>query len=137
MKTRYLALLVCFSATVLFSYTSASAQDENKVKDTVKKAKDVTVETTKKTTVVVTDVLSTTAEKTKDAVVGTAKVGASTVKKFGNNTVEVTENVVGTAYEGGRWLTVTTWNGTKWVSKRVWFATKKTAEAVKEKIDND
>ncbi len=137
MKQKYLALFVCIAGIVLFSYTSASAQDESKAKETVTKIKDVTVDKTKKAAEVVKDSVSTAAEKTKDATVETAKVGASKVEKFGDHTVKVTENIAGKAYEGGKWLTVTTWNGTKWISKRAWFATKKAAEAVKEKIDQD
>ena len=90
---------------VLLSYGSASAQIVDKAKDVTKdvagKTKDVTVSTATKTKVVVTDGLAKTADATEKA----AKVGASKTQKFGSNAVNVTENVVGQAYEGGRWLT--------------------------------
>ena len=110
-----------FTALFVFlSYTGASGQIVDKAKDIADKAKDVTVETATKTKVIVTDGLATAANKTKSA----AKVGASTTKKFGNNAVNVTENVTGDAYEGGKYYMVKTWDGTKWVAKRVWYKTK-------------
>ena len=105
---------------VFLSYTGVSAQIVEKAKDIADKTKDVTVETAAKTKVIVTDGLATAADKSKQA----AKVGASTTKRFGSNAVSVTENVVGDAYEGGKYHTVTTWDGTKWVSKRAWYKTK-------------
>ena len=73
----------------------------------------------------VTDALDTAADKIQDVTADTARKTASTSKKIGNYSVDVTENVAGQAYEGGKWVTVTTWDGTKWVSNRVWYATKK------------
>lgn len=131
MKTRGLVVFVSICLGVLLSYTSVKAQEVDTSKDAKSKGAATKIK------VVVTDALETAAEKTKNAVVETAKVGASSAQKFGKNTVEVSENAAGRAYEGGKWLTVTTWNGTKWVSKRVWHATKKAAETVKEKtVDN-
>jgi cytochrome c biogenesis protein ResB len=69
----------------------------------------------------VTDALDKASVKTAEA----AKVGASKTKSFGTHTVNVTDNVAGQAYEGGRWFMVTTWDGAKWVSKRTWFPDKK------------
>lgn len=135
------ASIVFAVAFVLFSYGSASAQIVQKVKDVADKTKEVTKgvskdvagetkEGTKKVGVVVTDGLEKSADGTEKA----AKVGASKTKKFGNTAVNVTENVAGDAYEGGKYYTVKTWDGTKWVSKRVWFATKKTADATKDAV---
>ena len=110
---------------VLLSYGSASAQIVEKTKEVTKdvaeKTKDVTVGAATKTKVIVTDGLAKTADGTEKA----AKVGPSKTQKFGNNAVNVTENVVGQTYEGGKYFTVTTWDGAKWVSKRVWHPNKK------------
>lgn len=124
-------------AAVLLSYDSASGQVVDKIKDAAGKTKDVTVKAAKKTEVVVTDALETAADKTKDATVKTAKVAGSESKKFGNHAVNVTENVAGQAYEGGKWFVVTTWDGTKWVSKRVWYANKTAAKATKDAVIGD
>lgn len=137
MYKRGLSLVVAIFALVLLSYASASAQVVDRIKDAAGKTKDVTVKTAKKTTVVVTDALETAADKTKDATVKTAKVAGSQSKKFGDHTVNITENVAETTYEGGKWFTVTTWDGTKWVSKKVWYANKKAAKATKDAIVDD
>jgi hypothetical protein len=121
MKTKGLSSLFVFFAVVFFSYVGAHAQVPDKVKDAADKAKDVTVDTTKKTGVVVTDTLDKAADKTKDA----AKATKRTSKNFGKHAVNVTEDVAGEAYEGGKWFVVTTWDGTKWVSKRVMYPNKK------------
>lgn len=141
----FAALVVCFS------YSTASAQIVDAVKDAASKTKevtkdvagktkdaagktkDVTVDASKKTVVVVTDGLDTAGDKTGKAV----KVGASKTQKFGNTAVNVTENVAGDVYEGGKYYTVKTWDGTKWVSKRVWYATKKSAGATKDLVVGD
>ena len=137
---------------VFVSYNTASSQVVDKVKDAAKKTtevtkdvadktKDATVDAAKKTGGVTKDV----ADKTGDVVVdGTgkaagatkdaAKVGASKTKKFGNSAVNVTENVAGEAYEGGKYFTVTTWDGAKWVSKRVWYNTKKAADVTRDAV---
>lgn len=132
----FVSCLVFFTA-VFFSYNAVSAQIVEKVKDAAGKTKDVTVETTKKTTVVVTDALEKTGEKAMDVTGDTAKATGSKAKKFGRHTVNVTENIAGHSYEGGRWFTVTTWDGTKWVSKRTWFATKKAAGKTKDAVVGD
>lgn len=131
MKVNALFVFVAFFAMVLFSYSTANAQNEDKTKEAVSKTKDAAVKTVTKavesatkTTLVVQDALADSADKTKTAA-GTAenKIKASS-KSFGGNTVNVTENVAGETYEGGRWLTVTTWDGVKWVSKQKWFPNK-------------
>lgn len=136
MKLNTLFALTVFFGAVLFSYGTANAQSEDKAKDTTTKAADAVVdstkkvtravvEPTKKTTVVVTDSLTNAGDKTRS----TASVSASAVKTksqtIGNSTINVTDNVTGEAYEGGRWLTTSTWDGSKWVYKRLWFPNKK------------
>jgi cytochrome c biogenesis protein ResB len=121
MKANLLTAFFVLVGTVLFSYGTANAQVVDAAKDAASKTKDVTVKTAKKTSVVVTDALDKAADKTAEA----AKVGASKTKSFGTHTVNVTDNVAGQAYEGGRWFMVTTWDGAKWVSKRTWFPDKK------------
>src|SRR5688500_8840192 len=96
--------------TVLLSYGTASAQIVDKAKDVAGKTKevtkdvagktkDITVDTAKKAGDAVTDGL----DKAGDATVKAAKVGASKTKKFGSNALNVTENVAGDAYEGGKY----------------------------------
>jgi Flp pilus assembly protein TadG len=121
MKTKRLSGLFVFFAIVFFSYMGANGQVPDAVKDAADKAKDVTVDTTKKTGVIVTDALETAASETKDAASATKKK----TKQFGKHAVEVTEDVAGETYEGGKWFVVTTWDGTKWVSKRVMYPNKK------------
>lgn len=139
----------------LFSYTTANAQIVEKVKDAASTTKNVTVKAARKTADVTKDAASKTKEVTvetfdkaeektpevagdaKEATVKTAKVGASTAKKVGDYTVNVTEGAAGDAYEGGRWFMHSTWDGTKWVSKRVWHANKKAASATKNAIVGD
>ena len=123
-----------FFAAVFFAYGQANGQVVEKIKDAAGKTKDVTVGAAKKTKVVVTDGLEKAADKTEDAASATAKAAKSTSKTIGHHTINVTENVAGTAYEGGKWFTVTTWDGTKWVSKRTWMATKKVAGATKDAV---
>ena len=136
MRKQVFCSLAVLLAAVFFSYTSANAQIVEKTKEAAGKVKDVTVDTTKKTAVFVTDGLEKAADKTKDVTVDTTKSAASSTRKFGNHAVSVTENVVGQSYEGGKWFTVTTWDGTKWVSKKTWFATKKAADATKDAVTN-
>ena len=98
------------------------------------------VDGTDKTVEVSKDVAGETkdiAGATKDVTVDAAKNVGSKTRKIGGYTVDVTENVVASAYEGGRWLTVTAWDGTKWASKRTWFAAKKAAEATKDFVVGD
>ncbi len=130
-----------FFASVMFSYESANAQVVGAIKDAASKTKEVTVDQAKKTAnvatkieVVVTDSLEKAADGTKDTAIDASKKAASTSKKVGNYSVDVSENIAGTAYEGGKWFTVTTWDGTKWVSKRAWFKTKKAADETKKVI---
>jgi hypothetical protein len=125
-------------AVALFSYGLADAQIKDAVKDTAKKTKKVTKKAVKtvadKSEDVVDkseDVVDKTVDKSEDVVdkskdvtVDAAKKTGSGAKKFGKTTVSVTEKVAGQAYEGGRWLVVTTWDGAKWVSKKVWFPDK-------------
>jgi hypothetical protein len=141
MTRRGLQLFGFAFAAILFSYGSASGQIVNAVKDAADrtkdaavKTKDVTVDVAKKTTVVVTDGLTTAVDKTKDVSIDAARKTKTTSRKIGEYTVDVTENVAEQAVEGGRWLTVTTWDGTKWVSKKVRFAAKKTASTTKDVI---
>ena len=142
-------------AIAVFSYGAANAQVVDAVKDAAGKTKDVTVKAAKKTAEVTKDVAGKTkdvtvdaakktadvttdvADKTKDVAVDGAKATASGAKKIGNYTVNVTENVTGHAYEGGKWFVTTTWDGTKWVSKRVWYGTKKAAGATKDAVVGD
>lgn len=124
----FLSVLV-LSLAVLFAYGQGNAQVPEAVKGAAGKTKDVTVDTAKKTKVIVTDGLAKAADKTGDAASATANAAKSTSKTIGHHTVTVTENVVAETREDGKWLMVTTWDGTKWVSKRTWFATKKVAGA--------
>jgi hypothetical protein len=132
MKVNALLVLAVFFMVVLFSYSPVNAQNEGKTKETVSKTKDVAVEPAAKTvepaapkhSVVVTDMLADSANKTNAATAADNKP-KSTSKSFGGNMVTVTDNVVGQAFEDGKWLTVTNWDGTKWVSKRQWFPNKK------------
>lgn len=133
MKIRSLTGIGVFFAIVLFSYGSADAQVVDAVKDAASKTKEVT----KKTAVVVTDKVEDAADKTKDVTVDAAKKTAKTSKKVGSYSIDVTENVAGHAYEGGKYYTVKTWDGTKWVSNRVWYKTKKAADATKDAIVGD
>lgn len=133
MKIRSLAGIGLFFAIVLFSCVAAEAQVVEVVKDAASKTKDIS----KKTAEVVVDTAKDVADTTGDVAVGAAKKTASTSKKFGNYSVNITENVAGAAYEGGKYFTVKTWDGTKWVSKRVWFATKKAADATKDFVVGD
>ena len=142
---------VFFGLTVvLIAYGVTNAQVVTAIKDTTVKAAKKTAEITKEvadetadtakkassktyqTYKVVTEDLTPAANEAKDKTADAAKATTRTAAKIGDYSVNVTENVAGTAYEGGRWLTVTTWDGTKWVSKRAWFATKKAASAVKK-----
>ena len=133
MKLKGLVSLFGLILFVSFSYSAANAQIVDAVKDAAEKTKDVTVDAAKKTA----DVTGDIAEGAKDVTVDGVKAAGKGAKKVGNYTVDVTENVAGQAYEGGRWLTVTTWDGTKWVSKKVWFASKKAASATKDAVVGD
>ena len=145
MKFKGLLSVAVFFAAVFFTYGQANGQVPEKVKDAAGKVKDVTVEAAdktkdatvgaaKKTRVVVTDGLEKAADKTGDAAAATGKAVKSTAKTVGHHTINVTENVAGTAYEGGKWFDVTTGDGTKWVSKRTWYETKKAAGATKDAV---
>ena len=126
---------VLFGLTiVLIAYGTAQGQVISTIKGTTEKTVKKTVEVTKDVAGKTKDVVETGAEK---SVEGGKAVG-NKATKIGSYSVDVTENVVGTAYEGGRWLTVKTWDGTKWVSKRAWFKTKKgSGEVKKAVIDQD
>ncbi len=135
----------------LFAYTAADAQVVDAIKDAAGKTKDVTVSTTKKTAVVVSDAFETAVDKTpevagavKDGTVKGAKAAASgaksagsATKSFGNRTVNVTENVVDRSARKGKYYTTTTWDGTKWVSKQVWHESKDAASATKNVVVDD
>jgi hypothetical protein len=122
MKINRLAGLMVFLATVLLSYSVANAQIVDKTKDAATKTKDVTVDSAKKVSVVVTDNTMKPADKTAD----TAKPVVKSSQTFGNHTVSLTESVSGEPVrEGGKYYSVSTWDGTKWVSKRTWFPDKK------------
>lgn len=134
MKLNALFALVAFFGAVLFSYSTASAQSEDKTKETKsanavvapeKKVTKAVAEPVTKTTVVVTDTLTNAADKTKDAAASTTSTVATKSQTIGKTTINVTEGVKGDAYEGGRWLTTSTWDGSKWVYKRLWFPNKK------------
>lgn len=116
MKTRSLAVFAALSVFVLLSYSSVKAQEDSTEKPKTETPKSIT-----KTTVVVTDNL----EVAKTASAPAAKQPTSTTKSFGNNSVQVTESVVGTNYEEGKWHTVTSWDGKRWVPKRVFYPNKK------------
>ena len=137
MKFKGVFTVIALALAVLFSYTTSSAQVVDAVKDAASKTKEVTVDTAKKTKVIVTDSLSKAADKTGDAAAATGSAIKSKSTKFGNTAVNVTENVAGQAYEGGKWFMVTTWDGTKWVTKRTWYATKKAAGATKDAVVGD
>lgn len=145
MKAKGVLSVAGFFAAVLFAYGQANGQVVDKLKDAADKAKDVTVEAAdktkdvtvkaaKKTRVVVTDGLAKAADKTGDAASATARAVKSTSKTIGHHTINITDNVAGAAYEGGKWVMVTTWDGTKWVSKRTWYETKKVAGATKDAV---
>jgi|SoiMethySBSTD1v2_1073268.scaffolds.fasta_scaffold522109_2 hypothetical protein len=127
MKLNRFLRILSISSFVFIAYTGVSAQEApvvNETKDAAKKVK-----------VVVTDGLEKAAIKTADVAAVATEKGKAAVKTFGNHTLVVTENVSGQALEGGKYYTVKTWDGTKWVAKQVWYATKKTAEKVKDKVD--
>ena len=148
MRTKFIRT-VLFTFTIVFAaYAATDAQVVDKIKDKTVKAVKKTVEVTKdvagKTKDAVVDGTDKTVEvskdvagETKDITVEAAKNVGSKTKKIGGYTVDTTENVVGSAYEGGRWLTVTAWDGTKWVSKRTWFAARKAAEATRDFVVGD
>ena len=134
MKYKGFLSVLALSLVVLFAYGQGNAQVPDAVKDAAGKTKDVTVDTAKKTRVVVTDGLKTAADKTGDAASATAGAAKSTSKTIGHHTVTVTDNVVGEVKKDGKWFTVTTWDGTKWVSKRTWIETKKVGVATKDAV---
>ena len=136
MKSHALFAFVVFLAAVSLSYGSASGQVVNKTKEVTSKTTKAVVDSTKKAASVTKDATTTAASKTKDVVTDsanktadvakdTASAGKTKSQSYGKNTVTVTENIAGQAYEGGKYLTVTTWDGTKWVSKQVWQPNKK------------
>ena len=134
MKYKGFATVLVLALVVLFGYGQANAQVPEVVKDAAGKTKDVTVDTAKKTKVIVTAGLEKAADKTGDAASATAKGAKSTTKTIGNHAVTITDNVVGEVKKDGKWFTVTTWDGTKWVSKRTWIETKKAASATKDAV---
>lgn len=141
MKLRVLCNFVTIFGIALFSYSAASAQVVDAVKDAADKTKEVTIDTTKKTVEITKDAADKTknatekiAGKTKDTTVNAAKTTGSGAKKIGNYTVELVDNVKEKTPEAGRWLVMTTWNGTKWVTKRTWVATKKAANVTKDAV---
>ena len=109
MKSKGFLSVVVFFAVVFFAYGEANGQVVDAIKDAAGKTKDVTVDAAKKTRVVVTDGLEKAADKTEDAASATGKAVKSTSKKIGNHTVNITEDIAGTAYEGGKWFVVKTW----------------------------
>lgn len=123
MKAKRFVGVLVFVVAVLLSYRAGLGQDVDKTNDTVNKPKTTSVSTSKPA-VVVTDNLDKSSANIAGAT--TAKP-ASTTKAFGNHTLNITENVTGQSYEGGKWFTVTKWDGSKWVSKREWFPNKKTS----------
>ncbi|MEP6847435.1 MAG: hypothetical protein ABI999_01175 [Acidobacteriota bacterium] len=136
MRLNALFALTVFLGAVLLSYGTVSAQSEDKTKDNAPKTADAVVDsakkgtkaavgTAKKTTVVVTDSLANAADKTRDTVTASGSAAKTSTQKIGKTTINVTDNVAGEAYEGGRWLTTSTWDGTKWAYKRLWFPNKK------------
>ena len=132
------------TAAVMLSYTGAQAQVPDTVKDAASKTKEATVSAAKKTKVVVTDTTDKVVDKSKssadaarDTAAAAAKATASKTKKIGNYSVDVTDSASGQAYEGGKYLTTSTWDGSKWVSKRVWYETKKGASATKDAAAGD
>lgn len=140
MKKPLFMMNIFIAAIMLFSAAAANAQVVEKVKDTAEKAKDVTVDTTKKTKVVVVDSLEKAEDKAgdaKDTTVDATKKAASSAKTFGSHTVSVSENVTEAVIKEGRYYTVSTWDGTKWVAKKVWYPTKKTSGKIKETATGD
>lgn len=129
MKINNLACIATLLLLVLFSYSKAQSQVVNAVKDAASKTKNATVKASKDAAKAVNAAADETADVGK-------KIGKSS-RTIGDYTIEVTENVAGTAYDGGKWFVVSTWDGSKWVSKRVWFATKKTANAAKDVVVGD
>ena len=126
MKINRLAGLMMFLVVVLFSYSVTNAQVVDKTKEAAAKTKDVTVDTTKKVSVVVTDNLKTAADKTADAAGAAVKPVVKSSQTFGSHTVSLTENITGEPERsGGKYYGVTTWDGSKWVTKRTWFPDKK------------
>ncbi len=134
MRARSISNVLFGLTIVLIAYGTTQGQVISTIKGTTEKTVKKTVEVTKDVAGKTKDVVETGSEK---SVEGGKAVG-SKATKIGSYSVDVTENVVGTAYEGGRWLTVKTWDGTKWVSKRAWFKTKKVSGEVKKAvIDQD
>ncbi len=129
MKIKDLACVATLLLVVLLSNSMANGQVVDAVKDAASKTKKATVKVSKTTAGAVNETIDATADVGKKAV--------KTSKKIGDYTIEITENVAGKVYEGGKWFTVTTWDGSKWVSKRVWFATKKSANAAKDVVVGD
>ena len=121
MKAKRFVGLSVFFVVVLLSYSAGHAQIVDKTNDPANKPKAASVSTTKPAVVVTNNLERSTAS---GAATTTIKA-ASTSKTFGNHTLNVTENVTGQSYEGGKWFTVTKWDGSKWVSKREWFPNKK------------
>src|SRR5215203_5762566 len=127
MKLKVLGNFLMVFVFVLFSCNLVNAQVD-KVKKTVDKTKDVTVDTTKKTVEltkdaadVTKDVTNKAADKTKDTTVKAAKTTGGYTVKLVDNLKEVPQQTT----QDGKWLTVTRWDGKKWVSKREFFPNKK------------
>src|SRR3982750_630346 len=112
---KYLALMIAVVFIAIGSASSTGAQvvdkTVDKTKDAAEKAAKVTTDTAKKTSVVVTDTLGDAASKTKSATESGVKTTTSKAQTFGKNSVNVTESIAGQTYEGGKYLTVTSWDG--------------------------
>ena len=102
MRIKRLTSLGLFFVAVLFSYSTAKAQD-------------TTTTPTTNPRVVVTDNLSKPATPATQT-----NRPAKTTTKVGNFSINVTEGVTGQNLESGKYLTVTKWDGSKWVTKREW-----------------
>jgi hypothetical protein len=124
---KYVSLMIALVFVVIGSASHTNAQVVDKTKDAAEKAAKVTTDTAKKTSVVVTDTLGDAASKTKSATESAVKTTTTKAQTFGKNSVNVTESVAGQTYEGGKYLTVTSWDGAKWVSKQVWYPNSKTS----------
>src|SRR5262245_39558830 len=116
MKSHALFAFVAFFAVVLLSYGTVNAQVVDKTKEVTTKTSKAVVDTSKKAASVTKDAATTAADKTKDVVTAsadktadvtkdTASAGKSKTQSFGRNTVTVTDNIAGQAYEGGKYLT--------------------------------
>lgn len=109
-------------AAVLFSYAAVRAQDQTPAKPATDQS------AAPKHKVVVTDNLAKPNTSTTQATSASTASQPKTTK-FGNYSLNVTDNVQGQSMENGKFYTVTTWDGTKWVSKRTWMPNKPSTTA--------